>query len=127
MSRSAQGACGAVVANLYLVAAGPAVVYLVPCEFDVVPMGGTGAFAVGCNGGHDDGRHDGYSGGHLGERLLDVLYCLDECSVGGDEALIWWHFFEWMCWQGCLAMSPVVVPVQFPWPPGWCQMGSLWR
>ena len=72
-------------ADLDLVAVGPAVAHLVPCGFDVVPVGGAGASVVGCDDGRDDGRHDGYGGGgHSGKHLLDVLYCLGECGVGGD-------------------------------------------
>ena len=87
VSRFARGACGAVVANFYLVTLGPAVAHLVSCRFDVVPVGGAGAAAVGCNDGPDDGCCDGYGGGHPGKRLLDVLYCFGECSVGGYKAL----------------------------------------
>jgi hypothetical protein len=87
VSRFARGSCGAVVTNLYLVAVGPAVAFLVPCGFGVVPVGGAGVSAVGCNDGRDDGRHNSYGGGHSGECLLYVLNCLGECSIGGNEAL----------------------------------------
>ena len=73
--------------NLDLVAVGQAVVHLVPCGFDAVPVGGAGASAVGCDDGCDDGRQNGYGGGHPDKRLLDVLYCLGECGVDGDKAL----------------------------------------
>ena len=55
MSRFARGACGAIVADLDLVAVGPAVAHLVPCGFDVDPVGGVGASAAGCDDGCDDG------------------------------------------------------------------------
>ena len=74
-------------ANLYLVTMGPAVAHLVPCGFDVVPVGGAWVAAVRCNDGRDDGRCTGYGGGHLGKHLLDVLNCFGECGVGGYEAL----------------------------------------
>ena len=74
-------------ANFYLVTMGRAVAHLVPCGFDVVPVGGAGAAVVGCNDGHDDGCCDGYGGGHPGKCLLDVLNCFGECGVGGYEAL----------------------------------------
>ena len=77
-------------ANLYRVApVGPAVTHLVPCGFEVVPVGGVGASTVGCNDGHEGRHHDGYSVGHPGKHLLDVLYCHGEgeCGVDGNEAL----------------------------------------
>ena len=74
-------------AHLNLVTVGPAVAHLVPCGFDVFPVVGAGAAAVGCTDGCDDRRCDEYGGGHPGERLLDVLYCFGECSVGGYKAL----------------------------------------
>ena len=60
-------------AHLNLVSVGPAVAPLVPCGFDVVPVGGAGAVVVGCDDGRDYGRCNGYGGGHPGECLLDVL------------------------------------------------------
>ena len=87
MSRFAGGASGAVVAHLYFVTVGPAVAHLVPSGFDVVPVGGAGVAAVRCNDGCDDGRCDGYGGGHPGKRLLDILNCFGECDVGGYKAL----------------------------------------
>ena len=50
-------------------------------------MGGAGAGVVGCDAERDYGRRNGYGGGHPGERLLDILHCLGECGVGGNEAL----------------------------------------
>ena len=111
-------------ANFYLVTVGPAVAHLVPCGFDFVPVEGAGAAAVGCNDECDDGRCDGYGGGHPCERLLDVLPCFGECGVGCYEALDGGFFFEWMHWRGCLATPPFVVPVPFSWLPGWRRMGS---
>ena len=73
-------------ADLYLVAVGPAVSHLVPHWFDVVPVEGAGASAIRRDDGHDIGRCNGYGGVHPGKHLLNVLYGLGECGVGGNEA-----------------------------------------